>query len=398
MMTSDTITNDIRTLAREALDYHVAATREGSGERFDKFRYGSPDWTRDLALYAHEGGDILPDDWRYACMFSALEAIADADAGSDVSDVGHDFADGYVDVYTSALTDWLASSVRRVGYVDGACEEFGAPSDGGEDRCSALGQYAEAVEVFASVVAFLAERADGDEDDGDEPDLASWTRQAHADGVQAAEAAASWAADGNSDTDAIRETLRLMDDGDPMADDRLPAYPTLSGEWADDPTPLSLARDITGLDDPPDDVIDALADAWEAGVSETFSVACEAEMRKWVDENEHTHTTEIAGEFGHVTITDAHVSIRATRSRLYDWAHRPGAAWPCSELARCEDIRVQFDTGGLVELVTHPADIGEASDLTGDELSAWSSDVLRDVLPREHPAYEVCVGQFDEQD
>ena len=38
-----------------------------------------------------------------------------------------------------------------------------------------------------------------------------------------------------------------MDDGDPMADDRLPAYPTLSGEWADDPTPLSLALTIHGL-------------------------------------------------------------------------------------------------------------------------------------------------------
>ena len=156
MMTSDTITNDIRTLAREALDYHVAATREGSGERFDKFRDGAPAWTRDLALYAHEGGDILPDDWRYACMFAALEAIADADAGADVSDVGHDFADAYVDVYTSALTAWLASSVRRIGYVDEACEEFGIADDAGEDRRIALGQYAEAVEVFASVVAFLA--------------------------------------------------------------------------------------------------------------------------------------------------------------------------------------------------------------------------------------------------
>lgn len=101
-------------------------------------------------------------------------------------------------------------------------------------------------------------------------------------GVAAAEAAASWAADGNSDPAAIRQTLAMLEQGDPEAYDRLPAYPDLSGEWADAPTPHSLARDITGEPDTSERVIGLLMDEWERGVSETFEDACVAELTRWV--------------------------------------------------------------------------------------------------------------------
>jgi hypothetical protein len=39
-------------------------------------------------------------------------------------------------------------------------------------------------------------------------------------------------------------------------------------------------------------------------------------------------------------------------------------------------------------------DGGYGDELPADELSAWASDVLRDVLPKDHPAYFVAVGQF----
>lgn len=61
--------------------------------------------------------------------------------------------------------------------------------------------------------------------------------------------------DGDGDHD-LRE--RYLSDGEP----------NLSGEWADDPAPSSLLREVTGLDYADGDVpelTDAIADAWEEG-------------------------------------------------------------------------------------------------------------------------------------
>lgn len=106
-------------------------------------------------------------------------------------------------------------------------------------------------------------------------------------GVEAAISAASWVADGNSDVEERRQVLRMLEDGDPAVDTCLPDRPTLSGEWADDPTPASLAEDVglcyyadAGDADP--DLIDAICDAWEDGVAETFETACAEELRRFV--------------------------------------------------------------------------------------------------------------------
>lgn len=110
-----------------------------------------------------------------------------------------------------------------------------------------------------------------------------WEAEAYEMGVSAAKAAATWCVDGNTKHEAIVALVKMMDDGDPAVDDYLPARPGLSGEWADDPTPVSLARDIMGDDYRTDDpMVDALADAYERGVSETFYEACEAEYRRAV--------------------------------------------------------------------------------------------------------------------
>lgn len=98
-------------------------------------------------------------------------------------------------------------------------------------------------------------------------------------GIQHALAAAGWAVDGDTTAYHARRMLAMLEEGDPEAYDYLPREPNLSGEYADDPTPLSLARDITGEDDPDPDTIDALADAYEDGVAEAFSPACESALR-----------------------------------------------------------------------------------------------------------------------
>lgn len=111
-------------------------------------------------------------------------------------------------------------------------------------------------------------------------------KQAYDLGVEAALAAASWVIDGNHSGRHYATVLDLIDDGDPRADEYLPAYPNLSGEYADDPTPHRLYLEIVGCEfDPYDDgvVVDALADAWEQGVSDTFLPECERLLRAALD-------------------------------------------------------------------------------------------------------------------
>ena len=110
---------------------------------------------------------------------------------------------------------------------------------------------------------------------------------AYACGKEAAESAASWAIEvGRCDQYLAQTVLDLIDAGDPRVDEYLPARPNLSGEWADDPTPYSLYREITG-DDPyivrgdrqsVEALVDAIADEWERGVSDHFEAACQREF------------------------------------------------------------------------------------------------------------------------
>lgn len=132
--------------------------------------------------------------------------------------------------------------------------------------------------------------------------VAEWIEEARELGRTHARSAASWIADGNTSEDTLRNMLRAIEEGDPRMDEFMPRRPDLSGEFADDPTPSSLAADLIDLQqlademDPvnePDtygdvpgpsyaemaDIEAALADAYEEGVSEVFETACETEIR-----------------------------------------------------------------------------------------------------------------------
>jgi hypothetical protein len=113
-----------------------------------------------------------------------------------------------------------------------------------------------------------------------------WTMNAREEGISAAKAAATYCVDGNTTQDAIRGILKMMDDGDPVVSSYLPRYVGLSGEFADDPTAQSLAEDITNAFEIEDELVNALADAYEAGMIETFYDACEAEFRNALNHEE----------------------------------------------------------------------------------------------------------------
>jgi hypothetical protein len=107
---------------------------------------------------------------------------------------------------------------------------------------------------------------------------AGWLAEARLAGKKAAEAAASWCVDGNMSQESMLKTLKLLREGDPVVDSYLPPMPTLSGEWADTPTPGSLAYDVTGLESPGGELVSDLADAWEKAVSDNYGIACEREL------------------------------------------------------------------------------------------------------------------------
>lgn len=264
---TDIITTAHIVAAREASETFETDTRD-NGERFVKSNREDGSWI-DAAIYvAH--GDMLPDDYRYRFISEAFDRIADAISGTDRTELGDEFADD-VDVYTSSLCQWLGSHLDRLGYCDEAVEEGLISEDSDMARRLAIGQYMERREVFEYVASAVEERAS--------ELLETWEDEARELGAEHARNAASWVTDGNDTDDSRRRKLQRIEDGDAS---ELIRMPDLSGEFADDPTPLSIARDITGEDDPDSDTQDALAQAYEDGVSETFEDACVSELRKYI--------------------------------------------------------------------------------------------------------------------
>ena len=79
----------------------------------------------------------------------------------------------------------------------------------------------------------------------------------------------------------------------------------------------------------------------------------------------------------------------------YEWATRIGECWPCSSLSG-HRLFAEFDSNGLLDFTVDGRDAGNR-DIDGQEFNAITSDYLRPVLSKDHPAYCVTVGQFEEQ-
>jgi len=91
-------------------------------------------------------------------------------------------------------------------------------------------------------------------------------QQAKLNGASAGRAAASWVFDGNTAPETYIRILRMYDDDDPALYDMV-REPDLSGEYADDPTPASLAKEL-GMDED-DERLNDMCTAWaeEAHIS-----------------------------------------------------------------------------------------------------------------------------------
>lgn len=76
--------------------------------------------------------------------------------------------------------------------------------------------------------------------------------------------------------------------------------------------------------------------------------------------------------FGRVREMGCEWDISATRDQLYEWAHRPGAAWPCATMRRGIWARFTNRQGALGDLV----DTNAGENVDGNEFSAWAEDVF----------------------
>lgn len=133
----------IQEFAREAADYFTTDCRE-DGTEYNKINDYAPDWVFELVRTAHD--DMLPDDNKYRFVEYALELIAD--------NTDDDLDCPYIepDSYTSDLTSWLNSDVRRVYYLDEILSEY-AIKDG--FSLLAHAQMREKEEVYFLVLEFL---------------------------------------------------------------------------------------------------------------------------------------------------------------------------------------------------------------------------------------------------
>jgi hypothetical protein len=134
-------------------------TRATTGEEFRRLKDGSPEWMTTVCRKAHDDARLLPDDWRYAFIEDAVDALADHEDTDD--------ARGRLepDIYTHDLTGWLHSLNGRVYYLDEALTEHGSFRDG--FQLLATAQMLEKEEVFQQVVAALEEQL-GEMEQGDE--------------------------------------------------------------------------------------------------------------------------------------------------------------------------------------------------------------------------------------
>lgn len=151
-----TATDDrVKELAVKAANHLVTKTRDDKSE-YISLKAGAPQWMKDLCRAAHDNARILPDDFRYDFIASALCLISEADDLDDISVMES------VDVYTADLTRWLHSKVDRYGYCDEYLEMIGTlPTSQGNPTIALLsgGQQMEREEVLRQVLEFLTERA-----------------------------------------------------------------------------------------------------------------------------------------------------------------------------------------------------------------------------------------------
>lgn len=153
--------------ARALADAFEVKARD-NGEGFYCLKDGSPDWMTDALRAAHDGGDMMPNDWSYRLAHGMAQHIAESleyDAAQDLSDIVSEGADSLVPCYNGERLAWLASHLSRAGFVDDAAMELGITPDGGILEMIGVGIYAELRMIGAALVEAIEGQVDEDEEE-----------------------------------------------------------------------------------------------------------------------------------------------------------------------------------------------------------------------------------------
>lgn len=153
------MTTTLHALARQMSLAFESRTRPTTGETFRKLKDDAPEWMTTVCRKAHDDARILPDDWRYAFIEQAVDALAEHEDADEAR------SSLEPDIRTSDLTAWLHSLNGRVYYVGEALSEYGTFRDG--FQLLAAAQMIEMEEVFQQVVAALKDELN-DEEQGHE--------------------------------------------------------------------------------------------------------------------------------------------------------------------------------------------------------------------------------------
>lgn len=130
----------------------------------------SPEWMRDAIHDAHTDGR-LPDDWIYENCASMVGSIAESSEADEVETC--EIADGCVDIYTDALTAWLASNACNVEACDECVSEglYEPMTEGADGITKWLqrGQYLLLDRACAALVCAIETQADERDSEAEDP-------------------------------------------------------------------------------------------------------------------------------------------------------------------------------------------------------------------------------------
>jgi len=110
---------DLAKLARCAFSLET----RGDGSKYWTHGREAPEWIQDLTREAHGAPSMLAEDYRYAFIVEALDAVEESEDTDEARD-GYEF-----EPYHSRLADWLGSHAHRFEYCDEWAGEMGQPQD-----------------------------------------------------------------------------------------------------------------------------------------------------------------------------------------------------------------------------------------------------------------------------
>lgn len=135
-------------------DSFESKTRKGD-ETYTVLKYNRAEELHESVFQAH--GDRMPSDWIFATYADLMQRLTEYEINSldDVEEYRHEIVDGYVDVYTSDITQWLADDIRNVNYITDALESGVEMREG--FQLLAMAQYMAIDDIYGEIIHLLSE-------------------------------------------------------------------------------------------------------------------------------------------------------------------------------------------------------------------------------------------------